>query len=282
MQKLIDGGIVETQVPFKPLDGGVMDAPIEQDEKDLLTKMMEGMDQEAEEERLREADPLGAGRWAILQGLQADQFNGRSFEIIQKQNSEGRVGVRTHEGDKLFKSENLQPFAGEVDERKIIKVARIGARGEETGSKGPGGVRTWHWPQKVLDTLPSEVSPISVLIGIPLNVTKVEPHSKLEGEDALDNFYASEFMVWPETGLALLPWQRFVGPVIVWRSGGEPFSADDACLVHDFIHSLLDISKGEALNQEAITPDVFQEFKRIKLEEEQQSPYAEKSHDVNI
>jgi len=143
-------------------------------------------------------------------------------------------------------------------------------------------VRTWHWPQSVLDVLPSEVSPISVLIGIPLNVTKVEPHSRLKAKDALDNNFASTLMVWPETGLALSPWQTSVGPVILWRSGGEPISADDACLVQGFIRSLLDKSDGLPLNQEAITPSAFQEFKCFKLAEEKQNSLAEQSQDVNI
>lgn len=251
------------------------------EDADLL-RAKELLDKENEDERLREKDPLAAGRWVILQGLQTDALNGRSFEIVQAENSDGRVGVRTHEGDKLIKAINLQPFAGEIEETSILKVARIGARGEETGSHGPGGVRTWHWPQKVLDVLPSETSPISVLIGIPLNVTKVEPHSKLEGEDAHDNYFAGNLMVWPETGRALAPWRQSVGPVILWRSGGEPFSADDACLLHGFIRSLLDKADGAALDQDAITPSAFQEFKCLKLAEEKQNPFAEQSEDVNI
>jgi len=92
----------------------------------------------------------------------------------------------------------------------------------------------------------------------------------------------SAYTVWPETGLALLPWQASVGPVILWRSGGEPFSADDACLLEGFIRSLLDKSDGTSLNQEAITPSAFQEFKSLKLAEEKQNPLAEQSEDVNI
>lgn len=251
-------------------------------ETELLTRMQQEMDKESEEERCRERDLLAPGRWVILQGLEADDLNGRSFEIIAAENPAGRVGIRTHQGDKLIKTINLQPFAGEVEERQVLKVARIGARGEETGSKGPGGVRTWHWPQKVLDVLPTETSPISVLIGIPLNVTKVEPHSKLVGDGAMDNYYARNFMVWPETGLASLPWQDSVGPVILWRSGGEPFSADDACLVQAFISSLLNKPGAPALKEGEITPEAFQLFKCRTLAQEQMIPYAEKSHDVNI
>merc|ERR1712232_156739 len=128
---------------------------------------------------------MGPGRWVILEGLQTAELNGKSFEIIKAENSAGRLGIRTHDGDKLIKACNLQPFP----EESLLKVARVGARGEEIAPRGPGGVRTWHWPRQVLDTLPCEPSPLSEIIGIPLNVTKVDPHDlKLEGE-ALDNFF---------------------------------------------------------------------------------------------
>lgn len=226
---------------------------------------------------MREKDPLAPGRWVTLEGLQTADLNGCIGEIIESQNSQGRVGVRTRQGNKLIKLSNLQTFADDA----VIKVARIGARGEEVAPKGPGGVRTWFWPSQVLDELPSETSPISELIGIPLNVARIEPHKKLEGDESFDNYYATNFMVAPSTGLAPAPWQALVGPVVIWRPGGEPFSADDACLVRGFIDHLLkqypDIDV-----KEAITPSAFQEFKRRTLEEEKETPLAAKSEDVNI
>lgn len=244
----------------------------------MLKEQKEKFDEEGEEERAREKDPLAPGRWVIIEGLEAAaELNGKSFEIIQAKSSSGRFGVRTHEGDKLVKESNLKTFPAD----RISKVARIGARGEEIAPKGPGGVRTWHWPRQVLDELPCELSPISELIGIPLNITKIEPHdSKLEGE-ALDNFFARNFMVSPDTLLAPLPWQVSIGPVIVWRPDREPFSADDACLIHGFINDLVNSGSG-VKSQAAITPELFQEYKRLKLEKERRMPWGEQSEDVNI
>lgn len=244
----------------------------------LIKQQKERFDEEGEQERARERDPLAPGRWVIVEGLQAAaELNGKSFEIVQAKNSSGRFGVRTHTGDKLVKEANLRPFPQDA----VTKVARVGARGEEIAPKGPGGVRTWHWPLRVLEELPCEASPFSELIGVPLNVTRVEPHkAKLEGE-ALDNFFGREFMVSPDTLLAPLPWQVAQGPVIVWRPGGAPFSADDACLVHGFISDL--VSGGlDGKGRAAITPELFREYKRAKLEKEKQVPWGEQSEDVNI
>lgn len=247
---------------------------------DLLLQQKEQFDKDGNAEGLLEKDPLAPGRWVTLHCLQSADLNGCMGEIIQIQNADGRIGVRIPQGDKLLKATNLQPFP----EDSIVKVARVGCRGEEVAPNGIGGVRTWHWPRRVLDELPSGVSPISQLIGIPCNVSKVKPHKKLDGDSAFDNYYGTNFMVSPSTGLAAIEWQALVGPVILWRPGGEPFSADDACLVQEFISTLLRRLQHSVSSdvQSAITPSAFKEFVRKKLADEKLNPLAPQSGDVNI
>jgi len=247
---------------------------------DLLLQQKEQFDKDGNAEILLEKDPLGPGRWVTLHCLQSRELNGCTGEIIQTQNADGRIGVRIPQGDKLIKATNMHPFP----EDSIVKIARIGARGEEVAPNGIGGVRTWHWPRRVLDELDSKVSPISVLIGVPLHVAKVKAHKKLDGDSAFDNYYGTNFMVSPSTGLAAVEWQALVGPVIMWRPGGEPFSADDACLVQEFISTLLRRQQHSVSSdlQSAITPAAFKEFARLKLEQEKLNPLAPQSDDVNI
>jgi len=164
---------------------------------------------------------------------------------------------------------------------ETVKLARVGARGEENGSRGPGGVRTWRWPRSVLEELVAEISPISELIGFPLKVARVESHIKLTDPSDFDNQWASSFMVDPISGLAPVQWQTDVGPVVMWRQDGGSLSADDAGLLQSFISDLLAMYPGVKVS-ETITPQVFQEFKRCKLEKEKLNPHMEQSEDVNI
>lgn len=249
----------------------------QEDIEKMIRQQKEAFDREGREERIRAKDPLAPGRWVTLSGLQAEGLNGRIAEVIRGPNSAGRLGVRVQgQGDKLVKAENLRAFA----EDSVVKVARIGARGEEVAPDGPGGVRTWHWPRCVLEEWPSEASTISELIGIPLRITKVEAHKNLSCHDDFDNYFGTSLMASPATGLAPLHWQA-CGPVIAWRSGGEHFSADDAVLVVGFLRSLE--AKYPDLDVEgAITPSAFQEFKLLKLEQERLNPLGEQSEDVNV
>lgn len=244
----------------------------------FIAAQREACERDGQEERAREKDPLAPGRWVTLQGLQAAHLNDCIGEIIAAQNDAGRIGVRVKgQGNKLVKVDHLRPFADE----DTLKVARVGCRGEPTAPMGPGGVRTWRWPRSVLDEMPSEACPMSELIGVPLRITRAEPHQELSEDGARDNFWASSLMTLPDTGLSPITWQCAPGPVIVWRPGGEPLSADDVAFVRSFIDSLLgqypdlDVPK-------AITPEAFQAFKLQKLAEEKLSPLMEQSEDVNI
>jgi len=248
------------------------------DAEEIFRKQQEVFAREGEEERLREKDPLAPGRWVTLQDLKASHLNCCDGEIIRKKYSDGRVGVRLKEhGDKLIRAENLRSFS----DLETVKLARVGARGEENGSRGPGGVRTWRWPRSVLEELVAEISPISELIGFPLKVARVESHIKLTDPSDFDNQWASSFMVDPISGLAPVQWQTDVGPVVMWRQDGGSLSADDAGLLQSFISDLLAMYPGVKVS-ETITPQVFQEFKRCKLEKEKLNPHMEQSEDVNI
>ena len=86
-----------------------------------------------------------------------------------------------------------------------------------------------------------EVPPISRMIGIQLCVAKVDPLNEVLTDRAdFDNQFATYLLIDPTSGFAPARWQSFVGPVVVWRASREPFSADDAFLVHDFLSALLD------------------------------------------
>ena len=74
-----------------------------------------------EGERRHLADPFAVGRWVKLHGLKRQALNNCVGMIIRDANGQGRVGVRLqHCGDKLVKTQNLQPFP----EEELVKIAR--------------------------------------------------------------------------------------------------------------------------------------------------------------
>ena len=78
-------------------------------------------------------------------------------------------------------------------------------------------------------------------------------------------------------GFAPPEWLSYVGPVVVWRADGAgDVSADDMCLLNDYIDGLLDrYSDGEVSPERDITP---QAWAKAKIEMLENSSYR----DINI
>jgi len=234
----------------------------------------------AEEEKRRKGDPLAIGRWVTLRGLRANKdLNDLKGIIIREINEGSRICVRLPgKGDKLVKEQNLEPFPDE----EIVKLARYGADGEKGITRG---VRTWFWPRSVLQQAPIETSPVSKLIGIELCVAKVEPLYEFFTDRAqYDNQIITYMMIDPVCGIAPDQWQAFVGPAVVWRASWEPFSADDALLLHDFLTTLLEkYSRGQVRLHRDITPAAFRRSKARSLSYERANREdVHQSDDVNI
>ena len=235
----------------------------------------------AEEERLRVKDPFAVGRWVTIQKLHKDiSLNGGVGMIIKAANENNRLGIRIlGAGDKLVNIENSVPFADD----ELVKLARYGARGER--SKATQGVQTWCWPTCILQHLPMEVSPVSQLIGFPLCVARVKPPlDKFIDRADFDNQFVTYLMIDPYTGFAAPEWDSFVGPAVVWRSSGLPFSADDAFLVHDYLCTLMEkYGSGHVKIRRDITPAAFLRSKRRSLEYERMNTQDDqRSKDINI
>jgi hypothetical protein len=234
-----------------------------------------------EEERRRQENRLAIGRFVTIRRLQVSKnLNGLFGIIIQEINEGGRIGVRLEgRGDKLVKERNIDAFPDEA----VVKLARYGADGEKGVT---GGVRTWFWPRMILEQSPYEVSPVSKLIGIDLCVAKVNPlYEKFNDRAQYDNQWATFLMIDPLMyGFAPDRWQAFVGPVVVWRASWQPFSSDDASLLHDYLTDLLDkYAQRRVRVSRDITPAAFRRSKKRSLQHEQMnSEDVQQSVDVNI
>ena len=214
-----------------------------------------------------------------MRGLQLKKdLNGFLGVILQEINENGRIGVRVPgQGDKLVKEKHVEIFPDE----EVVKLTRYGADGEKGVTRG---VRTWFWPRMVLEQAPFEVSPVSVMIGIELCVAKVEPLYEVFTDRAqYDNQFATYLMIDPITGFAPDRWQSFVGPVVVWRASWEPFSADDAFLLYDFLTILLEkYSSGRVRLNRDITPAAFRSSKARSLSYERMNREdVQQSEDIN-
>eukprot|EP00930_Biecheleria_cincta_P058224 TRINITY_DN44082_c0_g1_i1.p1 TRINITY_DN44082_c0_g1~~TRINITY_DN44082_c0_g1_i1.p1 ORF type:complete len:383 (+),score=49.87 TRINITY_DN44082_c0_g1_i1:39-1187(+) len=260
--------------------GAELQGKREVDFQKILARQQQFFDEEKEQEAQRSKDPLGIGRWVTLHGMQTASMNGCVGEIIAKESTAGRMGVRVQgRGDsgKLIKTINLNPFS----DADVVKIARIGAQGEKAGGDNPGGIRTWHWPRSVLGSLESETSPVSQLIGLPLQVAKVQAHEQLQGRADFDNQWATFLMIEPKSGLAPDKWQSYVGPVVVWRPCFQPFSSDDMCLVYNYFSKLLDRYPGVRPSRD-ITRESFESSKRQDIEMARLNPHMEQYDDLNI
>ena len=226
------------------------------------------------------ADPLGRGHWVKLAGLKTTSLNGKLGEIVLEANSEDRFAVRVLKANStrktkkiLIKRINLQALPAS----ETIKVCRLNAQGESGGC-----AKTLIWPRAVLESAryPSCVSPVSRLLGFPLYISRVKPHSKLTSRAAMDNQWATYMMINPSSGFAPMQWQSHVGPVIVWRRDGA-VSADDMTLLNDFLCNLMDQYADGAVTPADLTPARWAREKKILLEFQTRHGLGF-SNDVNI
>ena len=99
-----------------------------------------------------------------------------------------------------------------------------------------------------------------------------------------DNQFVTYLMVDPITGFAPMEWQSFVGPAMVWRASGLPFSADDAYLVHEYLSTLMHkYGSGRVKLHRDITPAAFLRSKKRSLAFQRMNKQAvEQSEDINI
>ena len=79
---------------------------------------------------------------------------------------------------------------------------------------------------------------------------------------ALDNQWATYFVVDAVNGFAPPAWQAQVGPVVLFRPDGADLSIKEACCMQDFLDRLLDrfgdVEPGGLLDQ--MTPQHFERF----------------------
>ena len=82
-------------------------------------------------------------------------------------------------------------------------------------------------------------------------------------------------MIDSNSGFAPPKWQSNIGSVVVWRQNGLPISADDMCLLNDFLSRLLDLYpelEGE------VDPDRYITHFKERAESGAESGYG----DINI
>ena len=142
-------------------------------------------------------------------------------------------------------------------------------------------MRTLILPRNILESLPSQRSPVSELIGVPLNVAGVNCDQCLAEYAHYANRLAALLMIDPVSGFDPNGLQALVGPVVVWRPGGEDFSTDDACLVLGFVENLLAGYRGVRVHRD-VTPVQFQEYKLLATGSAELDSRCDPYEDVNI
>ena len=79
---------------------------------------------------------------------------------------------------------------------------------------------------------------------------------------ALDNQWATYFLIDPTSGFAPARWQQQVGPVVLFRPGGAAISIKEVCCMHGFLDQLLDafgdVARGALRHR--MTPQHFGRF----------------------
>lgn len=246
---------------------------------EMLARQQETFAQAKKEAEAEAQNPFGCHRWVRLAGLQTADLNGRCAEIVVRPNADDRFGVRV-QGEvnkKLIKRSNLQP----ISDAETVCVCRIAAAGEDTFSGGY--IQDTRWPLAMLEAMPYAISPVSVRLGFPLRLTRVEPRSELRKRSDYDNQWATYLMIQVESGLAVDAWQSQVGPVVVWRPGSA-VSSDDMCLLNDFLSNLLDrYSDDEAFRPERdITPEAWARARDQLLHDQQLNPHLQQYTNLNI
>lgn len=236
---------------------GIEDAEIERLERE-----------HAENRRLvseEAASPFGRHRWVRLKDLQNTALNGKFAEVIRRpQDGSGgedeRFAVRVEGTEKPVRIKGMNLEA--IPDAETIKVCHISARGEEPFDGGH--VQTVRWPRAILESpaYHSDASPISRRLGFPLRITRVLPRSKLTGRADFDNQLVTYMMLELRSGFAPMSWQSYVGPAVVWRESGAPFSSDDMILLDQFISDLLErYSEQEVSPRRDITPSAWAKFR---------------------
>mmetsp|Transcript_9493 Transcript_9493/g.15763 ORF Transcript_9493/g.15763 Transcript_9493/m.15763 type:complete len:154 (-) Transcript_9493:45-506(-) len=143
-----------------------------------------------------------------------------------------------------------------------------------------GGYRqTVRWPKAILQDsrhCPSVGCPIAARLGFPLRIAKVRSRTVLRDRPDYDNQWVTWMMIELGSGFAPMEWQGNIGPVVAWRDDGGDVSADDMCLLNDYLDGLLDQyseGPGSVVPDHDITPAVWADFKRRA---------AERYDDINI
>lgn len=79
---------------------------------------------------------------------------------------------------------------------------------------------------------------------------------------ALDNQWATYFLIDPTSGFAPIAWQSAVGPVVLFRPGGAAISIKQVCCMESFLDRLLDVFSDVAPGAllERMTPLHFGRF----------------------
>jgi hypothetical protein len=141
--------------------------------------------------------------------------------------------------DVLIRPANVTP----VPASDMVETVRIACDGERTKF-----LQTLLFPrQHPMFSAPGN-APVPALLGMPLTVKQVPPVNTLGERADYDNRFATFLMVAPVSGFAPPEWQSYVGPVHVWRPGGEHLSIRDVDVLYDYIYgTLMDLYSERAL-----------------------------------
>ena len=120
-------------------------------------------------------------------------------------------------------------------------------------------------------------APAMALCGVPLVVQQTQPINRLVHQADYDCQHATWLMIEPISGLAPPRWQSFVGPVIVYRPGGQDLGLDDMDLLIEFVSGVL-----EHYDAGELAPQRFQEYKRWLIEYRQAGPGGSRLDDLHL
>jgi hypothetical protein len=240
-----------------------------QEDSEMERRMAEENAQSRRLVRDEERSPYGRHRWVKLQNLTSKaSWNGKYAEIMTRkldtQKEDDRFGVRVLGTQNVVAIKQINMEA--IPDEETLQVCRIKANGEDHFDGG--FVQTVRWPKHILQSsptsYPSHACPISNRLGFPLRVTKVKPRSTLRVPSDYDNQWVTWMMIEPRSGFAPIPWMDNIGPVVVWREDGGDLSANDMCLLNDFLSGLLDqYSEGPGAvdPNHDLTPQVWTRFR---------------------
>ena len=132
---------------------------------------------------------------------------------------------------KLLKRNNLLLYEGSMVSAMLVESSRHPPSGEWKQLELPAS--------HPLFRLSSGNSPVFERYGVPLVVARV-PCDRSKDRAQYDNQVATYLRINTQNGIAPMTWQSYVGPVVIFRAGGKPFSDLDLEVVWEVITNLIE------------------------------------------